>query len=99
MLAGASYCVQLITGLLNSLFKKFNGLLLLIGFKTPITPFFNPLPVKEGKRFNDEIYLLAPTLDPTVKLSWVAEECTFLNADEKINLKEKNSSKNYCNAP
>ena len=89
MLANSVYCVQLIKGLLNSLFKRFNGILQLVGFQTPVAPFFNPLPLKEGNMFNDDIYLIASTLDLTVKLSWIDEECTFLSAEEKLLLKEK----------
>ena len=85
----ATYCVQLIKGLLNSLFKRFDGALQLVGFKTLVAPFYNPLPLEEGQRFNDDIYLVAPTLDPTVKMSWVEQECVFLTDDEKAALKER----------
>ena len=46
MLANSVYSVQLIKGLLNSLFKRFNGILQLVGFQTPVASFFNPLPLK-----------------------------------------------------
>ena len=78
--------MQLIKGLLNSLFKRFDGALQLVGFKTLVAPFYNPLPLEEGQRFNDDIYLVAPTLDPTVKMSWVEQECVFLTDDEKAAL-------------
>ena len=57
--------------------------------QTLVAPFYNPLPLEEGQRFNDDIYLVAPTLDPTVKMSWVEQECVFLTDDEKAALKER----------
>jgi hypothetical protein len=40
-------------------------------------------------KFNDEIYLIAPFLDPLVKMSWIDEDCTFLSETEKVQFKQR----------
>ena len=89
LLADTKFCAPLIEGLLTSMFRRFNGLLQMVGFKTSSEPAFTPIPeLKKGKLFGDEIYLLSTFLDPAVKLSWIDAECGFLNEDEKCALKE-----------
>ena len=66
------------------MYTRFNGMLQLVGFQTARAPLFTPMNnLRQHGKFGDDIYLVAPFLDPTVKLSWVDDEFDFLSVDEK----------------
>jgi hypothetical protein len=80
----------LVVGLLTSMYKRFNGLLQLVDFQTATAPFFVPEEgLQEGVKFKDNIYLLAPFFDPTIKNNWVEGECHWLSDYEKHALVER----------
>jgi hypothetical protein len=89
LLQTATYCRALVEVLLCSMFKRFNGLLQLVDFKTTAHPHFVPEECSPGVTFNDHFYLLAPLLDPTLKTSWVQYCCPHLSEEEQNVLKEK----------
>ena len=56
LLADTKFCAPLIKGLLTSMFRRVNGLLQMVGFKTSSEPAFTPiLELKKGKLSGDEI--------------------------------------------
>ena len=60
LLKTAKQTVQLIVGLLKSMYLRFNELLQLVGFMTTRAPAFVPVEgLKAGQRFNDSLYLVA----------------------------------------
>lgn len=91
LLVSSEYCRPMIYALLSSMYRRFNGLLQMLNFKTQTDaePPFLMSENANGSCFQDEIYLVAPLLDPTIKLSWIDAECFYLSEEEKIALKQK----------
>ena len=82
----SQYAQSIIEELLVSLYKRFNGLLQLVHFKTANAPHFVPAPTVQGETFNDRFYLIAPFLDPTIANNWIDVECIWLSAEQKEHL-------------
>ena len=80
------HCGNFINGLLLSIYKRFNGLLQLVHFSAVCGPPF--VEEQNNNTWKDDIFLVAPFLDPRMKLKWVDSDCDFLSPEQKQTLKE-----------
>jgi hypothetical protein len=82
-----NHCGNMIAGLLLSLYSRFNCLLQMVNFSARAGPPFQPNTSKGT--WGDDIFLVAPLLDSSIKLLWVDSLCDFLSTEEKVALKLK----------